>query len=149
MSTLKRFEPMLQPWIFFSRRNMGPSSSIFWPTGIMPTMVAVPPGPDAVEALLGRELEADALEGVVHAAVGHRADLLDRIVGLGVDPVRGAELLGRGELGLDGVHRDDHARARDARALDRGEAHAAGAEDRDGRARLDARGVQHRAHARW
>ena len=44
MSTLKRFEPMLQPWIFFSRRNMWPSSSIFWPTGIMPTMVAVPPG---------------------------------------------------------------------------------------------------------
>ena len=35
---------MLQPWIFFSRRNMGPSSSIFWPTGIMPTTVAVPPG---------------------------------------------------------------------------------------------------------
>ena len=35
---------MLLPWIFFSRRNIGPSSSIFWPTGIMPMMVAVPPG---------------------------------------------------------------------------------------------------------
>ena len=35
---------MLQPWIFFSRRNDGPSSSIFWPTGIMPMIVAVPPG---------------------------------------------------------------------------------------------------------
>ena len=44
MSTLKRFEPMLQPWIFFSRRNTLPSSSIFWPTGIMPMIVAVPPG---------------------------------------------------------------------------------------------------------
>jgi len=43
---------MLQPWIFFSRRNMGPSSSIFCPTGIMPTTVAVRP-PDAIEALLG------------------------------------------------------------------------------------------------
>jgi len=44
MSTLKRLLPMLQPWIFFSRRNIGPSSSIFCPTGIMPMTVAVPPG---------------------------------------------------------------------------------------------------------
>src|SRR5438093_5953257 len=44
MSTLKRLLPMLQPWIFFSRRNIGPSSSIFCPTGIMPITVAVPPG---------------------------------------------------------------------------------------------------------
>ena len=44
MSTLKRFEPMLQPWMRFSRRNTLPSSSSFWPTGIMPITVAVPPG---------------------------------------------------------------------------------------------------------
>jgi hypothetical protein len=44
MSTLKRLLPMLQPWIFFSRRNIGPSSSTFWPTGIIPMTVAVPPG---------------------------------------------------------------------------------------------------------
>src|SRR5881296_2126750 len=44
MSTLKRLEPMLLPWIFFSRRKALPSSSIFWPTGIIPITVAVPPG---------------------------------------------------------------------------------------------------------
>ena len=34
---------MLEPWIFFSQRRSAPSISIFWPTGIMPMMVAVPP----------------------------------------------------------------------------------------------------------
>src|ERR1700738_2861947 len=76
-------------------------------------------GPDAVEALLGRDLEADALEGVVHPAAGQVPDGLHRIPGLGVDPVGRAQLLGGGELGVDGVHRDDHARPRDARALHR------------------------------
>src|SRR6266436_7818720 len=55
---------------------------------------------DAVEALLGRDLEADALERVVDAASGEGADLLHRIVRLGVHPVGGAQLLGLGELGL-------------------------------------------------
>jgi len=43
MSTRKRFEPMLQPWIFFSKRNSTPWSSTFVPMGIMPITVAVPP----------------------------------------------------------------------------------------------------------
>src|SRR6266446_2407090 len=63
-------------------------------------------GPDAVEALLGRELEPDALEGIVHPATGERADLLHRIVRLRVHPVGRAQLLGLGELGLHRVDRD-------------------------------------------
>src|SRR5215467_13101116 len=77
---------------------------------------------DAIEALLGGDLEPDGLERVVDTAVGEIANGLHGVVALGVDAMSGAELLGRGELGIDGVHRDDHARPRDARALDAGEA---------------------------
>src|SRR4026209_869126 len=100
MSTLKRFEPMLQPCTFFSRRNMWPSSSIFWPIGIMPTMAA---GPHAVEALLGGLLEPDRLERVVGAAIGQLADGLDRIARRRIDRVGRAQLLCRGELRIDDV----------------------------------------------
>src|SRR5690348_9960518 len=85
--------------------------------------------PDAVEALLGRDLQPDRLERVVDAAVRHRADLLHRVVALRVDRVRGAELLGLRKLRLYRVDGDDHARAGNARALDHREPHAAGAED--------------------
>src|SRR6476619_7191858 len=43
MSTRKRFEPILEPCIFFSCRKSGPCSSILVPTGIIPITVAVPP----------------------------------------------------------------------------------------------------------
>ena len=43
MSTRKWLEPIDEPWIRRSRRKSKPCSSIFWPNGIMPTMVAVPP----------------------------------------------------------------------------------------------------------
>ena len=65
----------------------------------------------------------------------------------GVDEVGGAELLGRLALQLDRVDREDAAGAGDARALDHGLADAAAADDRDGRARLDLRGVERRADA--
>src|SRR5207245_1150831 len=42
-STRKWLEPIDEPWILRSRRKSKPCSSICWPNGIMPTMVAVPP----------------------------------------------------------------------------------------------------------
>src|SRR5438552_7704716 len=65
-------------------------------------------GLEAVEALLGGDLEADGLERIVDATFRQRADGLGRVVALGVDRMRGPELLGLGELALDGVDRDDH-----------------------------------------
>ena len=88
MSTRNRLEPMLDPCSFFSRRNSGPWISTIVPTGIMPMTVAVPPGADDLEGLLGRRLEADRLERVVDAAVGHVAHGLDDIDLACVDGVR-------------------------------------------------------------
>ena len=42
-------------------------------------MVAVPPARRRLETLLGGALQADCLEGVLHAAVGQLADLQDRV----------------------------------------------------------------------
>src|SRR5262245_43161602 len=102
-------------------------------------------GTDAVEALLGRDLQTDGLEGIIHASVGHRADHLRGVVGLGVDRVRGAQLARLLELRLDRVDGDDHPRPRDARALDRRQTHTAGAEDGHRGTWLDPRRVQRRA----
>src|SRR5687768_3863230 len=55
-------------------------------------------GPDAVEALLGGELQPDGLEGVVDAAAGHGADRLDGILAFCVHGVRRAKLSCLGEL---------------------------------------------------
>jgi len=43
MSTRNRFEPMFEPWSFFSRSSWKPSISTVSPSGIMPMTVAVPP----------------------------------------------------------------------------------------------------------
>ena len=91
---------------------------------------------------------ADHLERVVGAdAAGELLHLRDRVAGAGVDEVGGAERLGGLALHLHRVDREDPARAGDARALDDGLADAAAADDRDGRARRDLRGVERRAHA--
>ena len=73
------------------------------------------------------------------------ADRLDRIRRAGVDRVGRAESAGEGELLVGEVDRDDLARARDFRAEDRAQAHAAEADDRHRSARLDPRRVDHRA----
>ena len=110
--------------------------------------VAVPPRREAVERLLGGALEADRLERVVDAAAGEVADRLHRVVRRGVDDVGRAELRAVRQLVLHGVDGDDHARAGDARALDRGEADAAAAEHGDRRARLDLRACSARRRRR-
>ena len=48
---------------------------------------------------------------------------------------------------LELIDRDDLPCARDSRALNRRQAHSTAAEDRDRRARFDARSVEHRADA--
>src|SRR5262245_55135630 len=100
-----------------------------------------------LEHLLGRLLEADRLERVVHAGARELADRLDGIRRGGVHGVRGAELLCRLELVGDDVHRDDHPRTGDHRALDRREPDAAGAVHGHRRTRLDTRGVEDGADA--
>ena len=90
---------------------------------------------------------ADALEGVVDAAVGHVDDgFLDRHGQLArVDEVGGAELAGQVELVFIDVDGDDARRLGHHRALDGGQTDGTEAEDGDGRARLDLGGVHHRA----
>src|SRR6516165_1886456 len=60
---------------------------------------------DALEALLGRLLEADRLEGVLDAAVGHLPNGFDWIDLRGIHGVGRAELLGLRELVLEHVDR--------------------------------------------
>ncbi len=100
---------------------------------------------DTLEGLLGGLLEADRLEGVLDATAGELADRLDRIALGGVHRVGCAELTRLRELLLEDVDGDDHPGARDARALDDGQADAAGAVHRHRRAGLDAGRVEHRA----
>src|SRR5262245_14985353 len=100
-----------------------------------------------LEHLLGRLLEADRLERVVYAGAREFADRLDGIRRGGVHGVRGAELLCGLELVGDDVHRDDHPRTGDHRALDRREPDAAGAVHGHRRTRLDTRGVEDGADA--
>ena len=137
MSTRKRLEPIDEPWILRSRRKSKPCSSIFWPNGIMPTMVAVPPGASICERLLGGLLAAQHLEGVMHAALGELAHLLHHVAIAGIDDVGGAELGGQLQLHRIGVDRDDAAGAGDRRAVDRGHADAAAADHRHGLAGAD------------
>ena len=65
----------------------------------------------------------------------------DRVAVAGVHEVGRAELLGPGELAVDHVDGDDPLGARVLRALDHVEADATAADDRDGVALADARGV--------
>ena len=110
---------------------------------VMPTTHRGAAAAGHVVRLHDRLGQADDLERVVGAAAaGERLHLRDRIALGRVDEVGGAELLGGLALHLDRVDRDDARRAGDARALDDGLADAAAADDRDGRARLDLRGVE-------
>ena len=44
MSTGKRLDPISEPCSFFSPRKAAPMIETIWPTGIIPMMLAVPPG---------------------------------------------------------------------------------------------------------
>eukprot|EP00187_Rhodella_violacea_P002191 CAMPEP_0174904562 /NCGR_PEP_ID=MMETSP0167-20121228/49286_1 /TAXON_ID=38298 /ORGANISM="Rhodella maculata, Strain CCMP736" /LENGTH=278 /DNA_ID=CAMNT_0016147251 /DNA_START=166 /DNA_END=999 /DNA_ORIENTATION=+ len=92
---------------------------------------------------------ADGLEGVVQAAVSKlHKHLLDRlIVVLRVHALRGAELLRQSKLLLINIHRNNPRRARDLRALNAPQTHAAQPEHRHRRAALHLARVAHRAHA--
>src|SRR5205823_13841867 len=93
-------------------------------------------GTQHLEGLLGGDLQADGLEGVVHAhTTGELAHLGDRIFRR-VHQVGGAELLGQLQLGVDHVDCDDAGGPGDERPLDAVEADATGADDGDGRSRL-------------
>ena len=98
-------------------------------------MVAVPPGRQHLERLLGGFLAAQHLEGMMHAAIGQIAHLLHHVAVAGIDDVGGAELGRELQFGRIGIDRDDAAGARDLRAVDRGHADAAAADHHDGFAR--------------
>ena len=93
-------------------------------------MVAVPPGGQHRERLLGGFLAAQHLERMMHAAIGEVAHLLHHVAIAGIDDVGGAEFGGELQLGRIGVDRDDAAGAGDLRAVDRGHADAAAADHR-------------------
>ena len=113
----------------------------------MPITVHGAAGAQHAERLLGGLLQADGLEGVVHAAAGELAHLADRVALRRVDGVGGAELAGQLELRLEHVDGDDLAGAGDGGALDAVEADAAAPDHGDGGAGLDLGGVEHRADA--
>src|SRR5229473_3796148 len=80
------------------------------------------------------------LEGVVEAfPAGELSREPAQIIR--VDGMGGTETAGRLVLGRHGVDPDDDSRAGEAGPLDRRNAHAPAADDHDGRAGLDARGV--------
>ena len=94
--------------------------------------------------------QADALEGIVRAAVGEIDEIGHKVALdlLRVDEVGHAEALGARRLGGVDIDADDHVGAGKARALDDGEADAAEPEHHDIGARLDPGRVEHRAQAR-
>src|SRR4029077_17252195 len=88
MSTRKWLEPIDEPWILRSRRKSKPCNSIFWPNGIMPTMVAVPPGASGMSlccqkqfANLGHADRTIAEQMPGDRALGGIFRQLERIVG--------------------------------------------------------------------
>src|SRR5262245_53223809 len=126
MSMRKRLEPIDEPCTFFSpRRKSKPCSSISMPNGIMPMMVAPPARPQHLEGLLGGDLGADGLDGVMHLALGQLLHLLDRVAVANIDDVGGAELGGELQLHRIVVDGDDAAGADDRRPIDRRHADAA------------------------
>src|SRR5262247_1306116 len=101
------------------------------------------------QRLLHRLLRADHLEREIDAAAPReRLHAGDRIFLRGVDDVRGAELLGPGELLLHHVDRDDLAGADQPRGLDRVEPDAAAAEHRHAGPRRNLGAIEHRAGTR-
>src|SRR5947207_13329457 len=88
-------------------------------------------GAQHAEGLLGGILRAERLEGIMHAALGQLAHRLDRVEIAGVDRVGGAELAREVKLRGHAVDRDDALGAGERRAIDRREADAAAAEDRE------------------
>jgi hypothetical protein len=62
-------------------------------------------------------------------------------------PCRSRQTARRRQLILVDIHGDDAAGSGDTRTLNRGQADASGAEDRDRRSGLHFGGVQHRTHA--
>ena len=135
MSMRKRFEPMFEPWSFFSSSSWNPSIC-----DLLAERDHADDGGGAalaqhVERLLRGRVEADRLERVVDAAAGELDDGEHRIGRGRVDDVGGAERLRELELRRDTVDRDDATGADDGGALDHVQADAAAADDGDGLAR--------------
>jgi hypothetical protein len=100
---------------------------------------------DGCEGLLGRELVADGLEGVVDAARNDLANRRDGIATRCIHSVRGAELKRRIQLRRRDIDRDHGSRAREIRALDGRQADSARTVHGHGRTCLDLGGAQCRA----
>ena len=97
------------------------------------------------EGLLARRFPAEGFEGVLDATARELLHLGHRIAGGCVDGVGRAERTGAVEVLGGDVDRDHAGGTRDHRTLHDVEADAAAADDRDGRAGRNLRGVEHRA----
>src|SRR5690606_38111297 len=122
--------------------DLGPGLGHADDHGLAPALVA------ALQRLAHDLRIADALEGIVGAAVRQLDDVVDHVLDfLRVDEVRHAELAGHGfALGVQ-VHADDLVGAHHLGALDHVQADAAQAEHHHIDAGLDLGGEHHRAHA--
>ena len=72
------------------------------------------------ERLLRRQFQADCFKRILHAAIGQRADLLDRVAIGWVDHIRGAEFLGQVQFRTHHVDGDDLTRSGNLGAVDGG-----------------------------
>ena len=148
MSTRNRLPPIEVPWIFRSRRKSAPCSSIFVPNGIMPMIVATPPGRSICEALL-RGLSScrsprrnTARRPPVRSFTAATASTFDALM-VSVAPISFAFSSFDGTVSIAMIRR----RPRQRRAVHRRQPDAAAADHRDGAARLDLRRIEHRADA--
>ncbi|MNX54432.1 hypothetical protein D3C86_851600 [compost metagenome] len=99
------------------------------------------------ERLLGGLLEADAFEGVMHAAARQLQNLFGRVAIAAVDHVGGTELFGQFQFRIEHVDGDDPPCPGQRRAVDRGQADTAAADHCHGFARTYLGGIEHRASA--
>src|SRR6266478_1951826 len=132
MSMRKRFEPIMQPRIAFSRSTMSAAgSSTFVPTGTTPIMTIVAALARHPHRLTDGRWVADRLERDVDAARRHRDDRRHRVAVGGVHNVGRAETRREVELPRHGVDGDDLGGAGDAASLHHRETDTAAADDDD------------------
>ena len=150
MSTGKRLrphQPALQPSCPTSRSSA--DSPTFSASGIMPRIVAVPPRRSTLTAVAADCGAPDRLDRVVDAAAGRVSTTSSAAVSLSASiAVRRAQLLGERALLRHRIDRDDLARARDLRGVDRGQPDPAAADHAHRLARRHVGGVEHRARPR-
>src|SRR5262249_61011640 len=122
MSTRKWFDPIEEPWMRRSRRKSKPCSSIFCPNGIMPTMVAVPPGASIANACSAVSLRPSTSKAM-YATFGEFAHLLHDIAVPGIDDVGRSELGRKLQFRGIGIDREDAAGAGNFGSVCRRHAH--------------------------